>query len=146
MRVEEGTFLQGCWLDWDVIRRDLLERAADLVPGASLEPVLAQSESRPTRMLASLPVRLVPGSVPDEPEPRVVARPALALDRLGVPGACRGGGRAGAPRGACLERAPGDLCLGRDPRASHPADDVSPLHRDARRGDGRRAPIPSGRT
>ena len=70
VRVLEGTFLQGCWLDWDVIRRDLLERAIDLVPHARLHAVLTQGEAAPTRMLASLPVRLVSGSSADEPEPR----------------------------------------------------------------------------
>jgi signal transduction histidine kinase len=69
VRVLEGTFLQGCWLDWEVIRAELMESATDLLPGARLEPVLAQGASAPTRMLASLPVRLDPGSAPDEPEP-----------------------------------------------------------------------------
>jgi signal transduction histidine kinase len=68
VRVEEGTFLQGCWLDWDVIRKDLIESAADLVPHASLEPVRAPSGLAPSRMMASLPVRLVPGPSFDEPE------------------------------------------------------------------------------
>jgi signal transduction histidine kinase len=66
--VDEGTFLQGCWLDWDVIRRDLMEGVNDLVPHSSLEMAPTQNGAVPTRMLASLPVRLVPGPVPDEPE------------------------------------------------------------------------------
>ncbi|MFI5454535.1 MAG: sensor histidine kinase [Isosphaerales bacterium] len=70
VRVDEGTFFQGCWLDWDVIRRDLLESAADLAPHSSLEPAAAPLGLGPSRMLASLPVRLVPGSIADEPEPR----------------------------------------------------------------------------
>jgi signal transduction histidine kinase len=70
VRVLEGTFLQGCWLDWDVIRRDLVDRAADILPHATLEPVPAQGGLAPARMLASLPVRLVPGSTPDELERR----------------------------------------------------------------------------
>jgi signal transduction histidine kinase len=71
VRVEEGTFLQGCWLDWDVIRRDLVASAADLLPNASLEPVPTPAPGSlvPARMLASIPARLVPGSAPDEPEP-----------------------------------------------------------------------------
>jgi signal transduction histidine kinase len=68
VRVEEGTFLQGCWLDWDVIRRVLLESATDLVPHLSLEPASAPNGAGPARMLASLPVRLVPGPTPDQPE------------------------------------------------------------------------------
>ncbi len=68
VRVPEGTFLQGCWLDWEFIRRDLIELATDLLPRARLEPVGTQRGIAPTRMLASLPVRLDPGSTSDEPE------------------------------------------------------------------------------
>jgi signal transduction histidine kinase len=70
VKVEEGTFFQGCWLDWNLIRRELLEGVVDLVPIASLEPVDPSSSLTPTRMLASLPVRLVPGPIPEEPESR----------------------------------------------------------------------------
>lgn len=66
VRVEEGTFLQGCWLDWDVIRRDLMAAASDLLPQAVLEPVRSPGETAPTRMLASLPARLVPGALTDD--------------------------------------------------------------------------------
>jgi signal transduction histidine kinase len=69
VRVEEGTFLQGCWLDWHVIRGELLASVSDLLPNAYLEPVAASSSLIPTRMLASLPVRLVPGEVPEEQAP-----------------------------------------------------------------------------
>jgi signal transduction histidine kinase len=70
VRVEEGMFLQGCWLDWDVIRLDLVASVADLLPNASLEPVptLAPGGLVPARMLASIPARLVPGSASDGPE------------------------------------------------------------------------------
>jgi signal transduction histidine kinase len=70
VRVSEGTFLQGCWLDWDVIRAGLLQQGVDLLPGARLERVAAQAGSAPTRMLASLPVRLEPGPAPDEADPQ----------------------------------------------------------------------------
>lgn len=66
VRVEEGTFLQGCWLDWDAIRHDLIASVSDLLPHAVMEPVRPPDEAAPTRMLASLPVRLVPGSFPDD--------------------------------------------------------------------------------
>jgi signal transduction histidine kinase len=69
VRVEEGTFYQGCWLDWEVIRRDLVASAIDLVPNSRLEPAPAAPGLAPARMLASLPVRLVSGSTPEEPEP-----------------------------------------------------------------------------
>ena len=69
VRVEEGMFLQGCWLDWDVIRGELLTSVSDLLPNARLEPVAASGSLIPARMLASLPVRLVPGEAPEEQEP-----------------------------------------------------------------------------
>ena len=65
VRVDEGTFLQGCWLDWEFIRSDLIGSVADLLPHARLEPVRGPVGPAPARMLASLPVRLVPGRVPD---------------------------------------------------------------------------------
>jgi signal transduction histidine kinase len=69
VQVEEGTFLQGCWLDWDVIRRDLEASVVDLLPDARLEPVPKPGLMAPARMLASLPVRLLSGSVAGAPEP-----------------------------------------------------------------------------
>jgi signal transduction histidine kinase len=92
VRVSEGTFLQGCWLDWDVIRADLMERAVDLLPRARLEPVPAQAASAPTKMLASLPVRLEPGPPMDEADARwspvrlslVIAWACLGLAALAV--------------------------------------------------------------
>jgi len=66
VRVAEGTFLQGCWLDWDVIRRELIESAADIAPHATLEPVRSTGGQAQARMLASLPVRLVPGATAEQ--------------------------------------------------------------------------------
>ena len=131
VRVVEGTFLQGCWLDWDVIRGDLLERAVDLVPHARLHAVLTQDQAAPTRMLWALVAR----AAGIKARPPTYLRPQAAGRRVrlslliawGVPGGCRGGGRTGASRRACVERAPGYLCLGGDARAPHTADDVSPL-------------------
>lgn len=68
VKVEEGVFLQGCWLDWDVVRRDLLMSVDDLTPDARLEPVRAAGSSPRTRMLAALPVQLVPATAAVEPE------------------------------------------------------------------------------
>jgi signal transduction histidine kinase len=69
VRVDQGTFLQGCWLDWHVIRGELSESAADILPQARLEPVRAPAGLAPARQLASLPVRLVPGETPADPDP-----------------------------------------------------------------------------
>lgn len=53
--------VQGSWLDWNGIRADLLEEAAELLPNASLSPVHETAEADPTRMLAGLPVSINPG-------------------------------------------------------------------------------------
>ncbi len=84
VRVEEGTFLQGCWLDWDVIRNELLASTTDLLPQASLIPVRVPDGPAPARMLASLPVRLIPGPIAEGPAP-VWSPVRLAL---GIAGAC----------------------------------------------------------
>ena len=103
VRVEEGSFLQGCWLDWEVIRRDLLASVDDLLPIAALEPVHTPSGQTPARMLASLPVRLVPGTISDERAARVVAGRALPGDCLGVPRGRRDGPCPVARRGTPTE-------------------------------------------
>ena len=82
-------YIQGAWLDWPAIRAWLLESVKDLVPQADLAPVrpeaAAERSSRrsgdtrtlmasadayeePGRLLATLPVRLVPGLVSAEAE------------------------------------------------------------------------------
>jgi signal transduction histidine kinase len=58
VRVGQETFLQGCWLDWDAIRAELLDSVVDLLPNASLEPLRSDDEA-PTLRLAALPARLV---------------------------------------------------------------------------------------
>jgi signal transduction histidine kinase len=70
VRVEEGTFLQGCWLDWDAIRLDLQSSSIDLLPHARLEPVPRPGLMAPARMLASLPVRLISDPPTSAPEAR----------------------------------------------------------------------------
>jgi signal transduction histidine kinase len=66
VRVGRETFLQGCWLDWDAIRAELLGSVLDLVPNASLEPVRTGDDQAPTRRLAALPARLVTRPAADE--------------------------------------------------------------------------------
>lgn len=60
-RVERDgtTMVQGSWLDWPRIKRELLAETADLLPSADLAAVRPGEQSNPTRMLAGLPVRLV---------------------------------------------------------------------------------------
>ena len=62
-RGADGT-IQGCEVDWPAVRGRLLESCADLLPGADLQPVPAGTTDPDARLLASLPVRLVPGDLP----------------------------------------------------------------------------------
>ena len=64
--IEKKSYIQGCWLDWPVIRRSLLDGIKDLLPSARLEPVQAQRPRGAERLLAALPVRLLPGEVPSD--------------------------------------------------------------------------------
>jgi signal transduction histidine kinase len=52
--------IQGCWLDWSVMRSELLKVISDLLPSADLQAVPSDNAEGP-RVLASLPVRLNPG-------------------------------------------------------------------------------------
>ena len=64
-RVSVGgrVYVQGCLLDWPAIKTSLLETVDDLLPEADLEPVGAVSPAGEARMLAALPVRLIPGKM-----------------------------------------------------------------------------------
>ena len=68
-RIQAGksTCIQGCWMDWPMLNRWLVESVKDLLPNAALEPVRDRAEDRQGRMLAALPVRLTPGLVPLDP-------------------------------------------------------------------------------
>jgi signal transduction histidine kinase len=60
--VEGRQYIQGCWLDWPAIRSGLLDSVHDLFPGAQLQALRGTVDPQ-ARMLASLPLRLVPGPV-----------------------------------------------------------------------------------
>jgi signal transduction histidine kinase len=57
-------YVQGCLLDWPAIRAGLLADISDLLPNADLVPLTAPSDDGLSRLLASLPVRLLPGEAP----------------------------------------------------------------------------------
>src|SRR5262249_10797623 len=57
------TLLQGCWIDWGLLRGSLLAEIADLLPQANLLLVDKPSEGEQTRLMAALPVRLDPGAL-----------------------------------------------------------------------------------
>jgi signal transduction histidine kinase len=56
-------YVQGCLLDWPVIRRDLLAGVKDLLPEADLVPTGDNHAADESRRLAALPIRLLPGTV-----------------------------------------------------------------------------------
>lgn len=59
--LDDGSYVQGCLLDWSRIETWLVGLVADLVPGASLEPLVHPSEASESRQLAALPAVLIPG-------------------------------------------------------------------------------------
>jgi signal transduction histidine kinase len=67
VRVNGDEYVQGCQLDWPALRTWLTGMVGDLLPEARLEPVAAGPTPDDTRMLASLPLRLIPGEVPVYP-------------------------------------------------------------------------------
>jgi len=81
---EGAVHVQGCWLDWPSLREQLTESVRDLLPSARLERVLPKSDSGQEHMLAALPVRLVPGSLPLDAE----RSPSLTGASLLVAWAC----------------------------------------------------------
>jgi signal transduction histidine kinase len=65
-QVELGgrSMVQGCWLDWPVLREDLLASVRDLLPDADLLAGDPSDEQQRSHMMAALPVRLVTGELP----------------------------------------------------------------------------------
>jgi hypothetical protein len=121
-------YVQGCQLDWPAIRTSLLETIADLLPAADLAPVSNASGEEGGRLLAALPVRLIPGILSGEDDG--------TLSPVHVD--CgRGCGRLALGRGPA-ERAAGDVCFGSHPRTPHPAYHVPNVCRNARRRHGAR--------
>ncbi|MBI4586760.1 MAG: HAMP domain-containing histidine kinase [Planctomycetes bacterium] len=63
--VNGSGYIQGCWLDWPELKSWLLEGIQDLLPQADLLPAPAESSGgNRARMLASLPILLLPGEAP----------------------------------------------------------------------------------
>lgn len=62
VRNVDGVYVQGCWLNWPLLKEMLLEEVDDLLPGAELKPVYPGSNVSVGRVLATLPVQLVTAS------------------------------------------------------------------------------------
>ncbi len=65
--VNGGGYVQGCWFDWPAIRQWLTSEVKDLLPEARLKPVRSKRTTDEPRMLAALPLQLVPGPAPGYP-------------------------------------------------------------------------------
>jgi signal transduction histidine kinase len=62
VRLGDSVMKQGFWLDWPALRESLLALAKDLLPGASLRPVLTGAVDAPDalgRTLAAIPAELI---------------------------------------------------------------------------------------
>jgi signal transduction histidine kinase len=66
--LEGKELIQGCWLDWEAIRSELLAAISDLLPHAELRLAHDSRAGDETRLLAALPVQLIPGTLPSDAE------------------------------------------------------------------------------
>ena len=62
--VEDRELVQGAWLDWPALKAWLLAGIKDLLPNADLLAAATPENASGERLLASLPVRIVPGAAP----------------------------------------------------------------------------------
>jgi signal transduction histidine kinase len=72
-------YVQGCLLDWPAIKSSLLETIEDLLPGADLQPAPGASAAGEPRMLAALPLRIVPRGVAEGGDGGAFSALALSL-------------------------------------------------------------------
>jgi signal transduction histidine kinase len=63
IKINGRSYVQGCWLDWPSLKETLLASVQDLLPAAELEPASILPDINQERMLAALPMRLVPGKL-----------------------------------------------------------------------------------
>lgn len=72
-------YVQGCWLNWTALRDHLVASVKDLLPKVDLEPASSEGEARHERMLAALPVRLIPGAPPPSRSTGVISPIRISL-------------------------------------------------------------------
>ena len=64
--VGKTEYIVGCWLDWPSIERRLLNEIRDLLPQGRLDPIRDGNSDNTGRVLAALPVLLLPGALPTD--------------------------------------------------------------------------------
>jgi len=62
VKTGDKTYIQGAWLNWPNIKKELLGEIRDILPSADLNPVKDVRAVKRSRMMAALPVELVPGA------------------------------------------------------------------------------------
>jgi signal transduction histidine kinase len=62
--IDGRTVRQGLWIDWPDLRSQLIDACDDLLPGAALVPASGPVNEAGELRLASVPVRLLPGTMP----------------------------------------------------------------------------------
>lgn len=82
--MDRSEYVQGCLLDWPVVKSSLLDGIADLLPKADLLPAPKNTSGDESRRPAALPLLLAPGEVVDNGEP--ATRPIVVS--LAVAWAC----------------------------------------------------------
>ncbi len=77
--------LHGSWIDWRVLQQQLYDEIGDLLPHARLVPTANDPQADVQHLLATLPVRLEPGSPPDaQTDAWRALAPSLLLGWLGT--------------------------------------------------------------
>lgn len=64
----DSMFVQGLWVDWPSLMEVLVQSASDLLPGATVSPVLDTKTNDPASLgsrLASIPAEITPGAIAD---------------------------------------------------------------------------------
>jgi signal transduction histidine kinase len=90
---EAGEVLQGAAVQWEILRDWLLESVSDLLPEAELEQQTLPAGISESGLLAAIPARLLPGTLPDHLYPRPTTTwPLLWLAWSGVAAAVVAGG------------------------------------------------------
>lgn len=78
--LEGRSRLQGVWLDWPALQKQLLETIHDLLPGARLQPISPEAARTDASALVTLPVKLFTGPVSITlPNGNSALKPALLL-------------------------------------------------------------------